>query len=234
MTIKELENEQSLLDKYIQFVSPKRSKYKKPILDGITDIEKYLNSEYKICWVLKEPYDEDDGYGGGFNLRNAVKKWVRAKNQHFVPTWKNIGMVSYSLLNRFIPFNKIKEMEVKDYIQSLLYIAFFNVGKMPAEGLTRTKHSILKKEYNNWKPILHWQLKTYDPDIVIFGGTWELFWKDLGITEKDDKYINAQHYILRNGKLFIDAYHPSQWSVKDQENYCNDIIKVVKKVMPMK
>jgi hypothetical protein len=231
MTIKELEKEQSLLDKYIQLVSPKRSKYKKPIVDGMTDIEKYLNSEYKVCWVLKEPYDEEDGYGGGFDLRALVKKWIRAKNHHFVPTWKNIGMVSYSLLNGFIPFNKIKEMEVKKYIQSLLYIAFFNVCKMPGE--TWTNLSELKEKYNYWKPILHWQLKTYDPDIVIFGGTWELFRRDLGITDKDNKYLNDEHYILKNGKLFIDAYHPSQWR-KTQEKYGNDIIEICKKVMSMR
>jgi hypothetical protein len=34
----------------------------KPVYDGVVNVEKYVNGEkYRICWVLKELYANDDG-----------------------------------------------------------------------------------------------------------------------------------------------------------------------------
>jgi hypothetical protein len=135
--------------------------------------------------------------------------------------------ISFSILNNFDTFEKIhNERNRNELIQSFLCTSFFNVGKEVGES--STPPTKLKKLYNEWRPILHWQLNKYNPQIIIFCGTWDLFWKDFGIIEKDNKYLKDVHYILKNNKIFLDVYHPAQREIYNSE-YVNGIINVIKK-----
>jgi hypothetical protein len=228
MNVEQLKYEEALLDKYVKLFYPKISKNKKPILDGVTDVEKYLSSPYKICWVLKEPYDEKDGYGGGFDLRKLHHKFTKMKYHDFGPTWSMVGCVSYSLLNNFISLEKIKEMESRQYMQSLLQISFINISKMPSKTGPETKNKDLWKHYELWRPILHWQLIKYDPDIIIYGNTMDCFWDDLELDKGKENDNKNGYFVIKNGKIHIWAYHPAQRSI-EREAYFNGIINSVKK-----
>jgi hypothetical protein len=51
------------------------------------------------------------------------------------------------------------------------------------------------------------QIEVYSPHIVIGGSTLHLLKNDLGIT--DDHNLDFGHF-QKDGKLFLDTYHPAQ------------------------
>lgn len=58
-----------------------------------------------------------------------------------------------------------------EMIKVLKQIAYINISKMP--NLTNSKDSEIAKFYEIWKEILFTQIKTYSPDIIIFGNTFK-------------------------------------------------------------
>jgi hypothetical protein len=216
----ELEHEQKLIEGYINRFYEKDETTYKPITDGVIDSEKYLKSKYRICWVLKEPYDD---VGGGWSLTEKLKQndvlqqWVKGS-----ATWEPLVMITYSLLNGFIPYEILKH-DISELAPSFQQIAYMNVGKISAD----TKSGNMAKEYEYWKPLLHWQLKQYAPQIIIFGNTFGHFQKDLNIRDEEFKGRASEPYIIKDGTLYINAYHPAQRTIS-KEAYVQGIIDVVK------
>ena len=234
MNIKTLADEQKRIDEYVKRFYPKKSKDREPILDGITDNERYLNSKPKICWVLKEPYDEKKGKGGGFDLRKMLTDDLEKENHNFGKTWTPIGYISYSLLNDFLPYNQLMKIDKNIAMKSLMDISYINCGKMPAKFQTSSPYKSVKTEYRIQAPILLWQLLKYDPDVIIFGNTLSHFKNDLRIGDSDYKRIRNvnENYIMKYGKLFLDVYHPAvRESTISEKDYFNSIINTVKKYM---
>jgi hypothetical protein len=232
MVAKTLFNEEKRIDEYVKRFYPKKYINREPILDGITDIDSYIKSVPKICWVLKEPYDEKKGQGGGFDLRKMLKKDLKKKNHNFGNTWTPIGYISYSLLNNFIQYKELKKLDKNIVMKSLMNISYINIGKMPAKFQTISPYKNVKQEYNIWAPILLWQILKYDPDIIIFGNTLSHFNNDLKLLDIDYKKIKGvnHNYIEKYGKLILDVYHPAvRESTISEKDYFNSIINTVKK-----
>jgi len=231
MTIEYLEKEQKLIDEYVYRFCDKKTTETQPIYDGVVNAEKYLTkSKYRICWVLKEPYDEDGGTGGGWSLSGDILnqedlyKNIIKKNS---PTWQPMIYVTYSILNDLIPYNSMDWIrDDPEMAQCLNHIALININKMPADRRSNDADIAVKYEY--WKPILHWQLKQYDPQIIIFGNTFQHFREDLNISEKDLHITDTVHYIVRDKKLYAHAYHPAQTQISKKE-YVQGLITVIKK-----
>jgi hypothetical protein len=221
MNYKNLCETQESIDACVKRFYPEKDKTRQPILDGITDIERYLKSKLKICWVLKEPYEYNDGKGGGFDLKQMIRERLE-KNHNFEKTWITIGYVSYSLLNNFLTYKQLEKEDKKVIMQSLLDISYINVGKMPAINQTSSPDTMVKNEYKIWAPILIWQLIKYNPDVIIFGNTFRWFQGDLKLKKRK----NA-NYVEQYDKIFLDVPHPAVRGSK--EDYCNSIINVVKK-----
>lgn len=61
---------------------------------------------------------------------------------------------------------------------------------------------------------------------MIFGGTFWHFANKLSLVDLQhlDK---GPRYVVKNGKLFIEAYHPSQTTVS-KESYVNGIVDVIR------
>ena len=222
MNASELVMEEELIEEYIYRFYDKSKKDSEPIMDGIVDVEKYRKSKLKICWILKEPYCEGDGTGGGWSLTKDIllkKDFNPGKS----PTWQPMIYVTYSLLNNFIDYSNMDFIRDDPKMSnSLKSIAFINVNKMP--GYTRSNDIDIAKKYQEWRPLLHWQLKIYDPQILIFGHTFKHFQKDLGIKNKE---IKNDFYVLKNNKIYIHAYHPAQTQIT-RDDYVQGIIDVVK------
>ena len=225
MTVSEMEREEELIEEYIYKFYDKSDEDSEPITDGIVSIEKYLQCEYKICWILKEPYDEDNGKGGGWSITKdglASEDFSPGSS----PTWQPMIYTTHSLLNNFIPYNQMDWIrDDPEMSNSLKHIAFININKMPA--FHRSNDIDIAKKYESWRPILHWQLKIYDPQIIIFGNTFQHFKKDLGIRDDEIKNKDYVDYVVKNKKIYAHAYHPAQ-TVISREDYVQGIINVVK------
>lgn len=207
-----------------------------PITDGIIDVEKYLNAKYKILWILKEPYDEfdDDGkpYGGGWGLDEAIRtKHSIHEFNSGRQTFKPMIYTSFGILNSFCLWDDMDDIE-KDptMLDALKSIAYINVKKLP--GFRTSNRKVIEYAYQQHKEILLKQIEYYNPDIIIGGSTLYNFYRDLNITKDDFQRNDSVNYLIRDNKIFIDAYHPAQRTGTtgiSAEKYCNDIINSVKK-----
>ena len=196
----------------------------KPVTDGVTDIDEYLKSSPRIMWVLKEPWDDIDENGitcgGGWDMSELFEKDNAWKNK----TWQPIIYVTYGIIKRCL----WKDMDwirddtgMADVLKNITYI---NVSKMP--GYTQSDSEKIRLAYTNWRDILLEQIKMYDPQIIIFGYTFELFKNDLvGINAepiyRDDGVI---HVYEKDGMKLLDVYHPNQRKIS-RELYVDSIIK---------
>jgi 3'-phosphoadenosine 5'-phosphosulfate (PAPS) 3'-phosphatase len=200
-----------------------------PITDGIIDIKKYVSSQYKILWILKEPYDgfDEDGNpsGGGWDIADAINP--KTTFQEFgggKPTFKPMIYTCWGILNGFCLWNDMEHVENDPtMLEALKSIAYINVKKLP--GNTTSRNNVIEDAYQQHKGILLQQIRDYEPDIVIGGSTLPYLFADLGISAQLQKH-NTVNYAIKDNKIFIDAYHPSQRMVK-QDDYCNDIITAV-------
>lgn len=203
-----------------------------PIIDGIVDVEKYLNSKFQILWILKEPYDdEEDGFasGGGWHFANDFlapdgfdKRMGRSRS-----TWQPIVYVTFGLLKDFMLFDDMDYIRDNPTMTNIVrHIAVINVKKLP--GFTRTyDFGPIATAYNKHKDLLHKQIDTYNPNIIIGGSTLHLFYDELGLKKNDEKKFGCVEYYEKGEKLYIAAYHPAQTTVT-RDCYVNDIINLVK------
>ena len=196
-----------------------------PITDGIVNIKNYLKAKYKILWILKEPYDEDDGTGGGWSLcrdflatTDFYKRIGRSRK-----TWHPIIYVSYGILNGFLRYSDMDSIRNDPRMVNVIKdIAVINIKKNP--GFTRVyNYSNIWNAYQKNKEILLLQLKTYKPDIIIGGSTLHYFLEDLGVSVS-----TGFPYFIKDAKIFINAYHPAQTQTRT-EVYVDSIIDLAEK-----
>jgi hypothetical protein len=229
LTVDYLQKEEELIAEDIDMLCEDMISDKaKPVYDGIVNVDKYVNGgKYRICWVLKELYAND---GGDWYLADHISDetlWREAVNT----TGRREIYATYGILNNFIKYSEM------DYISDdpemhrcLSHVAVININKMPA-GHTSNDTDIARK-YEHFKPVLLRQLKQYDSQIIIFGGTFQHFQNDLGIKNQElTNYYNDKkkpRYIVKNGKLYVDAYHPAVRPVTMTDaDYVQSIIDIV-------
>jgi len=215
--------EKKINDVYIDFKNKKD-----PVTDGIINIDNYIGVKYKILWILKEPTEEIDE-DGGWNLidyifqKTNISEFGKSKKT-FLP----IMMVNYGILNNFENY-LCANNGMLDYLKCYAHI---NIKKIP--GLSKSNENELLTYYNKYKNIIIEQIDSYNPQIIIFGlGGGKVFnsiSKDLDLNFDSSKGDSAW-YLIKNDKIYINAYHPSQRKAStnlSKEQYCNDIINCVK------
>ncbi len=203
-----------------------------PIYDGVADVKAYLESPIKVMWLLKEAYDKN---GGGWELKTVFDKYTgRPKNK----TWDPIIYATYGILNNC----RYEDMDGVAYDESmpkiLQQIAYVNLSKMP--GKPTSIMSEVACAYETWRDVIYKQFCLYNPDVIIFGNTYECLYADdeiiKGIKEDSAKrYSNTSKTktMLRalelNGKLYLDAFHPSEFrrTLQFKADYVNTIIQAV-------
>jgi hypothetical protein len=225
------EEEISIEDDIYELCQGMISDKAEPIYDGPVNFEKYVNGEkYKICWVLKESYDKKGN--GNWNLGDFIGDETRWHEITKHPTWRNVKKATYGIINNFIGFSEIEKInDGHEMVKCLNYITVINVNKMPAGS--ESADAVIAKKYEHFKSLLHRQFKTYDPQIIIFGSTFQHFQNDLEI--KDEELTNyykdkkKPRYIVKNGKLYMDTYHPAvRASTMTDDDYVQSIIDIVK------
>lgn len=190
----------------------------------MTFIKNAQEKEDKVNDALKLIWDDIDENGipcgGGWDMSEVFEKDDAWKNR----TWQPIIYASYGITNRCL----WKDMDwIRDdtsMADVLKKIAYINVSKMP--GYTKSDGKKIRSAYSNWRDILLEQIKMYEPQIIIFGYTFELFKNDLVGTDtepiiRDEGVI---HVYEKDGVKLLDVYHPNQ-RIISRELYIDSIIK---------
>lgn len=232
MTAQELQKKHDKLVEEIYSFAEQNGLCKKnpvlqPVPDGVVCAEKYLASNPKIMWILKEPYDEitasGKSKGGEWSITEAMaddtKRWAK---------YRTITPIVYATYGIFTGEKWAKMPYAEEISDTLLQIAYINVGKMPAH--TISSYSDIKNKYKLWKGILLKQIELYNPDVLIFGNTFQYFKTDLL-----DKRCSCRNYkgwvdaYAFKGKLYLDCYHPSNRHKDKDKYYVDTIVTAYKK-----
>lgn len=203
---------------------------RKIITDGVVNFEKYSRSKYKISWMLKEPYDEYDGTGGGWDYSELFplnkNLYENFKLNH--PTFHPIIYTTFSILNDFVEYAEMDWIKDNHDMCSVLYeLAFINCQKLPAKGATTTDFTDLYKSIETNGDLLKKQIILVDSNILIFGNTFELYRELLKLENETLINNGSADYLIKDNRLYVSSYHPSQRKIT-RETYVNDIVNCVK------
>ncbi|WP_197275397.1 hypothetical protein [Nonlabens sp. YIK11] len=176
-----------------------------PIFDGIVNEHKYLSSNIKLMWILKDANStgEDESY----DLREAINTLKRdyGIRKDWENTFRNIIYVTNGILNdaswEDIPYPKDDPSTV-DILQN---IAFINVKKVG--GGSRSKENEIYNHYQKYKAILFEQIDEFNPDVIIFGNTYRYFKEDLGLNQMN--IFGSCHATVKDNRIYLSAYHPN-------------------------
>lgn len=190
-----------------------------PIYDGICDINGYLESPIKIMWILKEAWEKREGEEalGGWYI---WEPWSNPAEMNSM--WKTMMHVMYGITTGI----QYEQMPVtNDEMLGLLKsCAYININKMPS----RTTSGTMKKSYEQWREILLEQISGYNPDVIIFGNTYD------GLFEKEEFAINSKSRqdlgipgivgaYISGERLLVDAWHPSPLRICSKPDITDDV-----------
>lgn len=201
-------------------------------IDGAINLEKYIKSKIKIMWILKEPYDETNGIGGGFSLSELIQEDVAYEDfVKRIPTWQVITYTSYGILNNFSKWSEMDFLRDDPKMTNVLQeITMINTQKLPSLNQTTTNPGDIAYAFEKYKNFLYAQIELLNPTVLIGGNTMTLY-KDLfGLNNIEFKNHGSLRYWEKDDKLYIDAYHPAQKKMStgvSREQYCDEIISLV-------
>jgi hypothetical protein len=195
------------------------------VIDGIIDLEKYLNAKYRILWVLKEA-SSNDTWSYLVKFKDIV--WLKEKGKS-VPTLKRIIYTTYGIL-RDCEWHEIPDAKNEKAFEPLQEIAIINIKKIP--GSSTSDDKIIQQAYYENQELLRMQINVYNPDIIIFGNTLQYFYKSdfhgLETAEKQNtNYGNA--FYDTGDKLYIHTWHPAvRGAGFSDKEYVMDIVSILR------
>lgn len=200
------------------------------IEDGVHSPEKYFADDIRISWMLKEPYDDNNGTGGGwalYDMFDEENQYKKFSGPHRA-TWHPITYVSYGIKNNFLKWDDMDYIrDNHQMLEVLKELAVMNVQKLPSLNLTITAMDHLHESMNKHNDLLLRQLELLNPNVLIFANTFHVYRSYLKLQNIKLEKHGSINYLINDNRLYIDAYHPSQRTVK-RVNYVNDIIEVVR------
>jgi hypothetical protein len=231
MNIEEFKNQSELLNAEMEARMNEPLNERFIITDGVMKPDVYFSKPIRLAWMLKEPYDEEDGTGGGWSYFDMFPEgkdlYVEQFHRGHKVTWHPIIYISHSIHNNF---PKWEEMEyIRDnhsMCDVVRHVAFINSQKLPSKGQTTTNFDDLWESISKHADLLKRQIDLLNPNVFIFGNTIGLYQKITGLDFSNFENHGTCRFIEQDGKLYISAYHPSQRSVS-RSNYVNDIISVI-------
>lgn len=213
-----------------------------PVYDGVVDWEGYLAAPVKVCWILKEPYDDTDangnpGGGGWTMFKDTAPGKTLAQSVNANRALRNVAYASWGLIagaRRYADIPRISNApEVADSLRSVCYL---NTGKMPAA--TSTPHEHLRQIHREWRDIVLEQIRLADPDVLIFC-TLNLWLEDFDVDiifppasvvrgTGSSKAVTDIH--VWRGKRILWANHPA--SRVPRANWVDSILEAARKPLP--
>lgn len=197
------------------------------VQDGVFNYEGYLKSKIKVLWIMKEPYDETNGKGGGWHFSDT-KVYKALEFGRSSTTWHPIIYASYGILNDFLPFEKMGRISKhnKDVAKVLSHIGYINIQKLPSLTREKSKYSVLYEAFQSTKHLFDLQMNLLQPDVIICASTMPIIFQHLGLKGNLHKeYTTCTSYVA-HGRVYINAKHPAQR--KGRSGYVNDIVSAVR------
>lgn len=193
------------------------------VFDGIVNENEYAKAKVKILWILKEA--NSTGEDGSYDMRLAINDTIKTEKgiaKGYSSTFKKIIYVTNGIINNLDWSDELFHPGHKpEVIDELKKIAYININKTISGGASAYAVDI-SKYYQEFKGILLEQIKEFNSDVVIFGGTYHFFKEDLQLREMQS-FGSCNAYLEASSKrIFIDAYHPAL-TIKE-ETYFNDIL----------
>jgi hypothetical protein len=215
---------------YERMSKPEEKRY--IIDDGVMLPEKYFSNEIRLAWMLKEPYDEKDGTGGGwsyFEMFKGENLYLEQFNRTNKPTWHPIIYISFAIHNHFLKWNQMGKLrDNNEMCEVVKEVAFINAQKLPSKNGTTTNFSDLFTSLEKYNDLIIRQIDLLNPNVFIFANTFDVYKKYLNLENSKQTTYKSLRYVVNDGKLYINAYHPAQKTIKGFE-YGNDIIDIVEK-----
>lgn len=210
-----------------------------PVYDGVCDVEAYKKSYPRIMWILKEAWEkhEDGEKCGDWNLYDPIGK-VEETWPKETKSWRFMNLVGYGIINDkdWTYLEKHDRMDGVTMTNVLKDTCCINISKIP--GGTSSDDSRIAKYYTIWKDVLFEQIRMYDPEVIIFGGTFKFFKEDLHSNYPLEKIEVAEHegwrygtlYKMSGGTYLIDTYHPNaRFNNEALGNSIIDLANIAKK-----
>ncbi len=199
------------------------------IEDGIANIGKYVGTWPKVLWILKEAYNEAEGgeAGGDWSMARVLNEGKYGDD------WRSlrpIACVTHAVLSGFLKYKELPSLSSDEKIRkSTQGIAYINVSKFP--GKSGSTYAPLKAVYEQYSDLLLRQIALFEPNVLIFGNTIDLFRSDLHLSKEynKDEQRESARFKIKDDKLYIQAYHPSQRNTTDKVLYVNDLVAIIKK-----
>lgn len=192
-----------------------------PVFDGVINETLYKTASLKILWILKEANDPENE---AWDMRGAIRdlKTPSGIKKGWSNTFKKIVYVTNGLLNNLNWDENLFHPSYKpDVIDELQKVAFINVKK--TGGGSSTNKTMLAKHYQGNKTLLFNQINEFEPELIIFGGTYWLFQNDAPANLSRFGICEAG---IWGNRIIIDAFHPN--ARKKEEDYFNSIIEAVR------
>lgn len=224
MTIQEIEKGQEEIKRKIR----ERSKDPKfdacYILDGIADIEGYINSKPRIAWILKEAWGDD---GIGWDLSSQVIATQNKTSISKTPSFKRVAYASRGIHTDANWDDLPWITEDENVVNAIKKIAWINISKIAGQSTSPDKR--IEEAFDNWKDIIKEQLDLYNPQVYILGNTFKWVANFFEIDNIEPiKLDSSWAYVRKDGKIIIWAFHPSK--IMKDERYVDDIVNVIRKV----
>lgn len=200
------------------------------IADGPIDEEAYDAANIKVCWILKEAYDDSvDGRpaGGGWGYTaEVIEAWYEKDLVARNSTLSRVGAITFSLNNGYCDTEDLTDDEI---IEGLKQTYWINLNKTPAFSTTNRNFPHRTK---NWASIVELQVQDAHPDIIIFGNTWDDIEEYPYITIEestkeylceDESYVAVNISTTEEGIIEVNAYHPGMKSIEYETHMINSI-----------
>lgn len=170
------------------------------ISDGANDEKLWIESDFKVLFLLKEAYDSNK-IDGTWHLPSLIQR-KKATGRTFKP----IGQWAYGI-KKIRTNNNIEDFldNGKEINDALMSSAIINIKKSQGKKSSNEK-DLIKYVESDWD-LIEKQINLLNPNIIVCGKTWHLIRKNLEHKEK------VSDRVYKSGDLiFVDYWHPANRS----------------------
>lgn len=195
-----------------------KAKDELPVFDGSINPDLYAVAPIKILWVLKDLPSLDKKQR--FELKDKIATISTDLNirQGFKNTFSKIAEVSAAIINR-LDKHVVNHNPDTNKLKALDHIAVISIKKF-SDG-KKASHTELLAYYQEAKKLLHHQIETLNPDVILFINSYSYFQNDLNLNLLNS--FGTCQATAKTNKIYINLNNPA--NNIHNEAYVNDVLQ---------